>query len=74
MGKLSPKPKTSVKKLTWSDLDVTLKAVFEENTNNNPSATIELALYEMPKAEIISEAVAQGYEVEDNNDGYLTFK
>ena len=44
MGKLSPKPKTSVKKLTWSDLDVTLKAVFEENTNNNPSATIELAL------------------------------
>lgn len=74
MHKLSPKPKTVVKKLTWNDLDNTLKSIFENSTEDAPTATIELASYEMPKSEIISEAIAQGYQVEDTNNGYLVFK
>ncbi|HHJ7711644.1 TPA: hypothetical protein ACQNCA_001751, partial [Streptococcus pyogenes] len=73
MSKLSPKPSTKIKKLTWQDLDILLKSIFEVSADETPSATIELELYEMSKSEIISEATAQGYEVIDNNNGYLVF-
>lgn len=74
MGKLSPKPRTNVKKLTWEDLDRTLKIVFESTADDTPSATIEYSLYEMTKDEIITEATKQGYKVSETTPGYLTFE
>ncbi|HEM4129035.1 TPA: hypothetical protein U1W61_000733 [Streptococcus suis] len=74
MGKLSPKPRTNIKKLTWEDLDYTLKCVFESTADDTPSATIECSLYEMTKDEIITEASKQGYKVSEITPGYLTFE
>ncbi|MDE1692439.1 hypothetical protein PWF76_06980 [Streptococcus suis] len=74
MGKLSPKPKTNIKKLTWEDLDHTLKCIFESTADESPSATIECSLYEMTKDEIITEASNQGYKVSETAPGYLTFE
>ncbi|HEM5975777.1 TPA: hypothetical protein U2B24_000719 [Streptococcus suis] len=74
MGKLSPKPRTNIKKLTWEDLDQTLKCIFESTADDTPSATIEYSLYEMSRDEIITEASKQGYKVSETAPGYLTFE
>ena len=74
MSKLSRKPNHHVKKLTWSDLDSILLAIFSESATDNPSAVIRLSEYEMSKSEIIEEATAQGYQVIDNSNGFLEFQ
>lgn len=74
MSKLSPKPKTTVKKLTWKDLDELLIANFENSSEEVPSVTIELNRYGMSKSEIISEATNKGYSVSEPAHGFLEFK
>lgn len=74
MNKLTPKPSPIIRKKTWEDLDHLLLANFKESPEDLPSLTIKLSDFEMSKSEIISEATAQGYSIEDSNDGYLVFK
>ena len=74
MSKLSRKPNHHVKKLTWSDLDNILISAFTESATDHPSAVIRVSDYEMSKAEIIEEAIAQGYTVIDNSDDFLEFE
>ena len=74
MSKLSRKPNHHVKKLTWSDLDNILISAFTESATDHPSAVIRLSDFEMSKAEIIEEAIAQGYTVIDNSDDFLEFE
>ena len=74
MSKLSRKPNHHVKKLTWSDLDSILLSNFTESSTDNPSAVIQLSDYKMSKSEIIEEAIAQGYKVIDDYDGFLKFE
>lgn len=68
---LTPRHQKPFQKKGWSYLDRYIKTNIDNSNLPHPSVAVELDQFEMPKEEIIKELKRNGYQVVDNQTGFL---